>query len=165
MSEADGVARDPAEQLAHRVAGEAERRGLTVAVAESLTGGLLASQLAAAPGASGWFRGAVVAYASEVKRTVLGVPDGPVVSRAAAEQMAAGVAHLLGADVTVAVTGGGGPDAQDGEPPGTVWVGLHGNGATPAHRLSIEGDDPAEICSGTTVAALRLLLNLIRAAE
>jgi nicotinamide-nucleotide amidase len=112
--------------MEHAVAQLLVERGLTLAVAESLTGGLVAARLVNVPGASGWFRGGVVAYASDVKRSVLDVPDGPVVSAAAARAMATGVQHLLGADVGLGVTGVAGPDGQDGERPGTVFMAVAG---------------------------------------
>ena len=87
--------------------------GRTLAVAVSLTGGLLASAFARASGSSGWFRGGIVAYSSAVKHDLLGVPGGPVVSEAAAAAMARAAGRLLEADVAVAVTGVGGPDPQD----------------------------------------------------
>lgn len=96
------------------------RRGSTIATAESVTGGLIASRLTSVPGASDVVRGGVVSYASEVKYDLLGVPDGPVVSEAAAAAMAEGVARLLGADVAVSVTGVAGPDTQEDVTPGTV---------------------------------------------
>lgn len=96
--------------------------GRTLAVAESLTGGLVASRLVNVPGASRWFRGGVVAYASEVKADLLGVPPGPVVSEEAAEAMAVGVRERLGADIGLAVTGVAGPEPQDGHRPGTVFL-------------------------------------------
>ena len=98
--------------------------GLTLAVAESLTGGLVASRLVAVPGASAWFRGGVVSYASDVKYELLGVPEGPVVSAAAAIAMAEGVRDRLRADVGLGVTGVAGPDEQEGQPVGTVFVGI-----------------------------------------
>jgi nicotinamide-nucleotide amidase len=98
--------------------------GLTLGLAESLTGGLVASRLVNVEGASQWFRGAVVSYASQVKFDLLGVPEGPVVSEAAAKAMAEGVRRVLGADVGLAITGVAGPDGQDDQPPGTVFVGL-----------------------------------------
>ena len=101
-----------------------KERGLMLAVAESLTGGLVQERLAEVPGASDWFAGGVVAYDSAVKRKLLGVPDGPVVSEAAAEQMARGVRELLGADVGLSTTGVAGPTGQEGQPPGTVWLGM-----------------------------------------
>ncbi|MGL1194694.1 CinA family protein, partial [Vibrio parahaemolyticus] len=76
------------------VAGALLDAGRSLAVAESLTGGLLGARLTDVAGASRWFRGGVVSYASDVKREVLGVPDGPVVRAPAAEAMAAGVARL-----------------------------------------------------------------------
>ncbi|MGH9020486.1 MAG: competence/damage-inducible protein A [Acidimicrobiales bacterium] len=117
-------------------------RSLTLAVAESLTGGLIASRLVNVPGASGWFKGGVVSYASEVKRDLLGVPDGPVVSAPAAEAMALGVSTLLGADVGVSVTGVAGPDEQDGQPPGTVFVGVAVSGDVEHVALRLPGDRP-----------------------
>jgi nicotinamide-nucleotide amidase len=99
-------------------------RALTLGLAESLTGGLVASRLVGVPGASEWFRGSVVSYASEVKHTVLGVPAGPVVSEPAARAMAEGARRVLGADVGLALTGVAGPDELEGVAPGTVIVGL-----------------------------------------
>jgi nicotinamide-nucleotide amidase len=99
-------------------------RALTLGLAESLTGGLVASRLVGVPGASEWFRGSVVSYASEVKHTVLGVPEGPVVSEPAARAMAEGARRVLGADVGLALTGVAGPDELEGVAPGTVIVGL-----------------------------------------
>jgi nicotinamide-nucleotide amidase len=99
-------------------------RGLSFGVAESLTGGLIASRLVNVPGASKWFRGGVVAYDSQVKFDVLGVPHGPVVTEAAAAAMAEGAARVTGADVGLGITGVAGPDDQEGVPPGTLFVGL-----------------------------------------
>jgi nicotinamide-nucleotide amidase len=115
-------------------------RGLTVAVAESLTGGLVASRIVSVLGSSDWFRGGVVAYASEVKRDVLGVPDGPVVSEAAAMAMAAGVRRLLGADIGLSTTGVAGPTEQEGQPPGTVWLGLAFGDEIDAIQVRLPGD-------------------------
>jgi nicotinamide-nucleotide amidase len=115
-------------------------RGHTLAVAESLTGGLVASRLVAVPGASEWFRGGVVSYASEVKHEVLGVPEGPVVSEAAAMAMADGVRRLLGADVGLATTGVAGPTEMEGQPPGTVWLGLAVGDDVGAVHVRLPGD-------------------------
>jgi nicotinamide-nucleotide amidase len=100
------------------------RRGWSLAVAESVTGGLVASRICTVPGASATFRGGVVAYATEVKRTLLDVTATDVVSAECARQMADGVRRALGADVGVATTGVAGPDALEGQPVGTVWLGL-----------------------------------------
>ena len=110
------------ERDADLVGAALKHSGRTLAVAESLTGGLLASAFARASGSSEWFRGGIVAYSSVVKYDLLDVPRGPVVSEVAAVAMARGAGRLLEADVAVAVTGVGGPDPQDGEPNGTVWV-------------------------------------------
>ena len=91
------------------------------------------------PGASDVFRGAIVSYATEVKQPVLGVAEGPVVSEAAARQMAHGVREVLGADVGLSLTGVAGPDEQDGQPVGTLCVGMVG----PGFERSATSDSPA----------------------
>ena len=116
-----------------------ERRW-TLAVAESLTGGLVASRLVSVPGASAWFQGGIVSYATEVKRSLLDVPEGPVVSEAAARAMADGVRRQLGADVGLATTGVAGPDEQDGQPPGTVWLGMAVEDDVTAVQVRLPGD-------------------------
>ncbi len=151
----DGDARST--QLAERVADAAKARGAQIAVAESLTGGQLSAALAAAPDASGWYAGGITAYQSSVKYELLGVPVGPVVSEPAARAMAEGAARITGATHAVAVTGVGGPDPQDGQEAGTVWLGVHAEGRTTARRLMIPGD-PIEVCQGTVEAALAALL-------
>jgi nicotinamide-nucleotide amidase len=116
-------------------------RGLTLAVAESLTGGLVAARLVNVPGASGWFRGGVVTYASDLKRTLLDVPPGPVVSEEAAAAMAAGVRRVMEADVGLAVTGVAGPDPQDGQPPGSVFLAVSlGTGDPITTPVRLPGD-------------------------
>jgi nicotinamide-nucleotide amidase len=102
------------------------RAGWRLAVAESLTGGMVGARLTTVPGASDWFAGGVVAYGSDVKRSLLGVGPGPVVSEQAAKEMALGVARLLGTEVGLSLTGVAGPTTQDDQPPGTVFVGLAG---------------------------------------
>ncbi len=131
--------------------------GLTLGLAESLTGGLAASRLVNVPGASRWFRGSVVSYASQVKFAVLGVPEGPVVSEAAARAMAGGACRLLGSDVGLAITGVAGPDSQDGQPPGTVFVGLAGAGRPDeSFAFNVPGDRD-RVRQYATIAALDLL--------
>src|SRR6202035_5350359 len=105
------------ESMEVAVAGRLIAQGLTFGVAESLTGGLIASRLVNVAGASSWFRGGVVAYDSQVKFDVLGVPEGPVVTAEAAEAMASGVRKLLGSDIGLSVTGVAGPEEQDGPAP------------------------------------------------
>lgn len=101
-------------------------RGLTLATAESVTGGLVAARLTEVPGSSDVFRGAIVSYATDVKQTLLGVGDGPVVSERAAREMAHGVRRRLGADVGLALTGVAGPAEQDGQPVGTLFFAMVG---------------------------------------
>ena len=99
-------------------------RGLTLGLAESVTGGLVGARITGIAGASDVFRGGIVSYASEVKFDLLGVPEGPVVSEAAAAAMAVGAQRALGASVGLALTGVAGPAEQDGMPVGTLCVGL-----------------------------------------
>ncbi len=112
------------ETMEHAVLDLLRAQGLTLGVAESLTGGMMGSRLCDVPGASDVFRGSIVAYASDIKFDLLAVPPGPVVSAEAAAAMAAGARRVLGADVGVAVTGVAGPAPQDGHRPGVVFVGL-----------------------------------------
>ncbi len=99
-------------------------RGLTLGLAESVTGGLVGARITGIAGASDVFRGGIVSYASGVKFDLLGVPEGPVVSEAAAAAMAAGARRALGADVGLALTGVAGPTEQDGMPVGTLCIGI-----------------------------------------
>ncbi len=132
-------------------------RSWSLGLAESLTGGLVSARLVNVPGASTWFRGGVVAYASEVKFSLLGVPSGPVVSEEAALAMASGARRQLGADVGLALTGVAGPEEQDGEPPGTVVVGIALPDAQPeAVRLRLPGDRD-RVRQYATISALDLL--------
>jgi nicotinamide-nucleotide amidase len=138
------------------IASRLDARGLTLAVAESVTGGLIASRLVNIVGASAWFRGGVVSYASQVKYDLLGVPRGPVVSAVAAEAMASGVRTLLGADVGLSVTGVAGPQEQDGQPAGTVFVGLAVGNDVEHVALHLPGDRP-RIRSYSAISALDAL--------
>jgi nicotinamide-nucleotide amidase len=144
------------ESMEEVVAGLLGAQRVTLSVAESLTGGLIASRLVNVPGASTWFRGGLVSYASQIKFDLLGVPDGPVVSAEAAEAMASGVRKLLGSDIGLSVTGVAGPEEQDGQAPGTVFVGLDvGEGATSV-ALRLPGDRP-RIRSYAAISALDAL--------
>jgi nicotinamide-nucleotide amidase len=145
---------------AERVAQLALARGWTIAVAESLTGGMIASALAQAQQASEWFRGSLVAYSTEVKHEVLDVPAGPVVSAEAAGAMARRVRELLLADISVAVTGAGGPSAQDGHEPGTVFLAVHSGDRDQVVRIDLPGE-PAAVCAAATLAALDALVDAL----
>jgi nicotinamide-nucleotide amidase len=117
-----------------------EDQGLSLGIAESMTGGLVSSRLVNVPGSSAWYRGAVVSYDSEVKFDLLGVPRGPVVSEEAARAMAEGARKVLGADVGLSVTGVAGPAEQDGQPVGTVFLGIALDDETEAVHVKLPGD-------------------------
>lgn len=87
---------------------------------------------------------------------------GPVVNAATAERMVRGVAEPMGADMAVSTTGVGGPDAQEEQPPGTVWIGVYVDGAVTTHRAHVEGA-PEQVCSGAAEQALRLVAESLRA--
>ena len=141
---------------AEAIASLARRNRIRVGVAESLTCGKIAAQLGAAPNASEWLRGSVVAYASEVKFDLLGVTPGPVVTPECARQMAAGAAKVLDAEAVVAVTGVGGPDPEEGHPPGTVYVATWVRGTQTGERFQFAGP-PAEVLEKTVPKALEAL--------
>jgi nicotinamide-nucleotide amidase len=127
------------ETMEDAVATLLKAQGLTLGVAESLTGGLLGARLTDAEGATDFFRGSVVAYQSEVKYDVLGVPEGPVVSEQAACAMAEGACKVLNADVGIGVTGVAGPTEQEGQPVGTVYMGTTLDGDTQCVHLRLPG--------------------------
>ncbi|MDK1476419.1 CinA family protein [Streptomyces sp. 549] len=137
-------------------------RNGTLAVAESLTGGLVAAALTSVPGASRCFRGSVTVYATALKHTLLDVDAALLAERGAvdaevARQMAAGVRSRLGADWGAATTGVAGPEPQDGQPVGTVHVAVAGpGGLVIGRRLTLRGGR-AEIRNESVRAVLRLL--------
>lgn len=131
-------------------------RGWRAAVAESLTGGLLAQRLARVKGSGDWFLGGVVAYQRSVKHDLLDVGADKVVSARAAEEMARGVRRLLHADVAVAVTGVAGPTRQDGEPPGTVFVAVASDAGVRSEHHELPGP-PSEVVEQAVDASVRLL--------
>ena len=135
--------------------------GHTVAVAESLTGGLVAAAFTDVPGASLVLRGGVVSYATDVKAQVLGV-DEALLARAGsvdaevAEQMAGGVRSLMGATYGLSTTGVAGPDPLDGKPVGLVYVAVVGPGTSRVKVLELAGDRPG-IRAQSVLAVLELL--------
>ena len=136
------------EPLAARVLESLAGRGETLATAESLTGGMLATLITDVPGASRSFVGGVVSYATRVKVSMLDVPTSVVeqhgvVSGECAVAMAVGVRARLAATWSLATTGVAGPDEQEGRPPGTVWIAVAGPSGAVADRLALEGDRPA----------------------
>lgn len=153
--------------VAERLIAELTRLGLRIAVAESLTGGLVVAELTRIPGASKVVSGGVVAYDTGVKRTLLGVP-GALLERVGAvdpevaRRMADGVRESLTvdgrpADVGLATTGVAGPDPQDGKAPGTVFVGISFAGRVEAIALGLRGDRAA-IRKASVEAALEATL-------
>jgi nicotinamide-nucleotide amidase len=151
---------DVAEKVA-KLADEADR---AVATAESLTSGLVAQRLGSSPAASSWFRGGLVSYHDEVKHGVLEVDPGPVVTEKAARQMAEGVSKLLSADLAISTTGAGGPDPQDDQPPGTVFIGVRSRDREEVREYHFEGD-PEDVVQQATQAALELLLETLQAGD
>jgi nicotinamide-nucleotide amidase len=135
--------------------------GATVAVAESLTGGLVAAALTDVPGASLVLRGGVIAYAAEVKAGVLGVHEALLadvgsVDAEVADQMASGVRSLMGATYGLSTTGVAGPDAIGDKAVGTVYVAVAGPVTSRVKALSLSGDRGA-IRAGSVLAVLALL--------
>jgi nicotinamide-nucleotide amidase len=149
------------------LAGDALRRaGLKVAVAESCTGGLLGAALTAVAGASVYVRGGVIAYADDVKSSLLGVPaklidEHGAVSEPVAEAMASGARRGLGADVGLGITGVAGPGAEGSDkPPGLIFVAVAGPGEK-VRVVRLEGDRGREV---NRAAAVREALRLCTAA-
>ena len=145
--------------------GHLTERGLSVSVAESLTGGLLCAALTEAPGASAVIRGGVVAYATDLKSSMLGVSQELLASRGAVDpdvalEMAAGVAHQLGSDIGLSTTGVAGPEPQDGKAVGTVFIACVWGTKRVVEELSLAGTR-IEIRSLTVHAALRMLASVV----
>jgi nicotinamide-nucleotide amidase len=160
---------DRSYELAAEVIGLLVMRGETVAVAESLTGGTLAGALTAIPGASAAFRGGVVAYATDLKSTLLDVsPDllerHGAVHPAVAAAMAEGARYRMAASVGAATTGVAGPDPADGQPVGTVHIAVCTAGTAQRRALALAGDRN-QIRSATVEQVLGLLVSVLREDE
>jgi len=142
---------------------------VTVATAESLTGGLVAATLVEIPGVSAVFRGGLVVYATDLKAKLAGVPEGLLAERGpvdpdVAVALAAGARERCGADWGLATTGVAGPDPQDGKPVGLVYVAVHGPGRSAVRELRLSGNrDAVRIESVTRV--LLLLSETLQAAS
>ncbi|MGC5615061.1 CinA family protein [Georgenia sp. Z1491] len=143
-------------EIARRLSAVLLANDLRAAVAESLTGGKIATQLAAAPDSGAWFAGGVVCYSAEVKRRVLGVPHGPVISQQAVETMARSVGVLMAADLAVATSGAGGPTTQEGQEPGTTWLAVLFGDQVHSELHHVDGE-PLEILARTEERALEML--------
>jgi PncC family amidohydrolase len=160
------AAGEDAHDLAGQVLARLQDRGHTVAVAESLTGGLVAAALTDIPGSSASFRGGVVAYATELKAVLLGVDQlmlarhGAVYAPVAAA-MADGVRSRLGATYGVATTGVAGPEPADGQPVGTAHIAVSAADDTVVRTIALRGDRH-QIRRLTVEHALGLLLGRLR---
>ncbi|MDQ6874697.1 MAG: CinA family protein [Actinomycetota bacterium] len=156
--------------VASAVHASLRRRGETVAVAESLTGGLLGAALSDEPGASQTFRGALVVYATDLKATLAGVPaellaaEGPV-ARSVAVALARGARERCLADWGVGVTGVAGPETSGGQPVGTVWVGVADGSAAPHAVAGHFRGGRADVRAAAVGLALRTLLDMLAARE
>lgn len=162
---------DAAREVARELLGILAARGMTLSVAESLTGGSVAASLVSVPGASAVFRGGLVAYATDLKQRLLGVDAGILAVHGAvhpdvARQMAVGARLLTGLDgvpvsMGIATTGVAGPDPQDGQPVGTVFVAVAVDGSVRVEALELEGSR-ARIRADATRRALELALVVAR---
>ena len=148
------------DSVGREIARLALERDVTVAVAESLTGGAVSAALAKAPDASRWYAGSVTAYLDATKFRVLGVPKGPVVTAACARAMAEGARSLLAADVVVALTGVGGPDDEEGHPPGTTFIGVATSNGVRHHEYRFDGA-PDDVVAQAVERALELIVDAI----
>jgi nicotinamide-nucleotide amidase len=163
---AGGAEPDDTGQLARLAVQLLTASGRTVGVAESLTGGLVSGALTSVAGASVVLRGAVVAYATELKEALLGVPasllarQGPVDPEVAAA-MAAGVRRVLGATYGIATTGVAGPGPADGKPEGTVFIAVSGPAGDEGRPLQLRGGRE-RIREETVRQALSLLVWAVR---
>ena len=152
-------------QIAAEVVRLATEQGATIATAESVTAGLLAARIADIRGCSACFLGGVVAYATPLKESILGVPFAlldHVVAEPVAVAMARGVCHLMGSDIGVGTTGAAGPDWLDSQPPGTIWIAVHDSrlDVSSSELLHLEGDRE-RIRAATVNASLSLLITVL----
>lgn len=146
--------------LAERIREIITGKGLTLCVAESVTGGMIASTLTSVPGASEYFHSSVVSYSPDAKQRFLGlapqIPEG-LVSGEAARAMAEGALRATGTDVALATTGNAGPEALEGKPVGLVFAAVATKNKTFALRLQLKGNR-SEIRQAATASALELLI-------
>jgi nicotinamide-nucleotide amidase len=142
-----------------------EARGWSLALAESLTGGLLADSFVSVPGASKVLRGSIVAYSTDIKHELLGVDDSLLAEVGAVDpgvaiEMAVGAANRLGAKVGLSATGVAGPDEQDGNPVGTVFIGIvtpNGSDVVPLQLTGTRQEIRTQAASAAVEALLAVL--------
>jgi nicotinamide-nucleotide amidase len=155
------------ERAAEAVLRRLRERRQTLAVAESLTGGLLAATIVDVPGASTVFRGGLIVYATDLKRELAGVPGDLLAQRGPVDPdvalaLADGARRVCVADWGLATTGVAGPDPQDGIPVGTVYLACRGPGGGEVRGITLDGDRPL-IRAGAVAAALDLLAESLAA--
>ena len=158
----DAIYGEDSADLADVVLSLCRRRGVTIGVAESCTGGMLGARLTAVPGSSDVVRGGVIAYDDGVKQSLLGVSPDQIrehgaVSEPVVRAMASGIRAVLGVGAALAITGIAGPDGGSADKPvGTVWIALDHDGEVQARRFAMVGDR-AEIRHRSAQAALEML--------
>lgn len=145
------------ERVARSVAVAVHGRGHTVVAAESVTAGSIATALAAAPDAIEWFRASIVAYQRAAKGNLLGVTSTEVITHECAREMAQGALRLTGADLVVSVTGVGGPDEEEGRPPGTVIICAGSEGRLRLFDHQFDGE-PEDVVRLATLHSLKHLV-------
>jgi nicotinamide-nucleotide amidase len=159
-------AAEPADWMAREAIGLLISADETVAVAESLTGGLVAAALTSVPGSSAVFRGGIIAYATELKTALLDVPAGLLARHGAvhaevAAAMAAGIRQRLGASYGLATTGVAGPGPADGKQAGTVFIAVLGPSRLVGCQLNLAGDR-SQVRNGSVREILSLLVRTLR---
>ena len=130
-------------------------QGLSLGLAESMTGGLIASRITSQPGSSDVFKGGIIPYSTDIKQSILKVSDGPVISQAAVEQMAKGACTILNCDVSVAVSGNAGPTASEDEV-GRVWMATSVDGVVESFTVKWPFDRE-RVRQFTTISVLNAL--------
>jgi nicotinamide-nucleotide amidase len=149
-------------EAVEEVAARCVEKGVRIALAESLTSGLIASRIGSGPNASEWFAGGVVAYQTDVKERLLGLrPGTDPTSAACARALAEGARSLFDTDLAVSATGVGGPDVDDGHAPGTVYLGWATRADAGDVLLRFTGD-PESVLDQTADAAVELARDLLR---
>lgn len=152
---------DTSQRLVDAVAAASLGGPIAIVAAESVTSGSVAHHLAQGERASEWFVGSFVTYRTSMKRTVLGVTAPGVISAQCAREMAVGALDAAGADVAVSITGVGGPEPEEGRPPGTVFICTATATDVEVFEHSFDGE-PWQIVTAATDAALAHLLDHVR---
>ncbi len=154
----------PASGLSEILVNLCKEKNLKLSCAESCTGGLLSASITSVPGASAIFPGSIVSYANEIKIKLLGITpetlkEKGAVSDVCAEQMARGVADLMGSDLAISITGVAGPDGgTEQKPVGTVWFGFFCRGDSWTETMCFSGDRQ-DIRRQSAEFAMQILIN------